>query len=183
MDDVNSKDWCEKPRVTGTMGNGWCVRIDGTDVFDSINQYGCKTRRSLDIVKGLGSKEEADAYLAQWLRDQLPDFDAQRLRADTAEAERDALRTSKEAVEFNLNKVDRALLAAEQRIAELEADLLARNALLEELGCPFEPVEDLYVKINPPGIMAGLALDAYRRAISAKADAALNPKPEAGSHE
>lgn len=83
------------------------------------------------------------------------DFDAQRLRADTAEAERDALRTSKEAVEFNLNKVDRVLLAAEQRIAELKAVL---ERMLEDDDMPVHW-------------------------FAQRIDAALNPKPEAEGHE
>ena len=89
------------------------------------------------------------------------EFDAQRLRADTAEAERDALRTSKEAVEFNLNKVDRALLAAEQRIAKLETVL--RSAV--------EWFDD--------GVGRSIAEFCKLQEMRA----ALNPNPEAESHE
>jgi hypothetical protein len=38
------------------------------------------------------------------------------------------------------------LTAAEQRNAELVAEVARRDALLEELGCPFNPVSDLYPK-------------------------------------
>ena len=160
MDDVNSKDWCEKPRVAGTLGNGWCVRIDGTDVFDSVNQYGCKTRRSFDIVKGLGSKEEADAYLAQWLKDQLPDFGAQRLRADTAEAERGAARQA-------LDATRDALESAQYSNAELASKLEERDQLFSDL-------------VNSPHAVS-VPLELWKR-IKVFAGAALNPKPEAGSH-
>lgn len=70
------EDWCEVPKVVMT-GNGWCVRINGCDVFDPINQHGCKGLRSFDIVKGLDSKEEAEAFRIQWLREQLPEIDDQ----------------------------------------------------------------------------------------------------------
>lgn len=51
-------------------------------------------------------------------------FDAQRLRADTAEAERDALRLVFEnAEDCELNDAEQKLAAAEQRIEELEAAL------------------------------------------------------------
>jgi len=70
------KDWCGVPEVVMT-GNGWCVRINGCDVFDPINQHGCKGLRSFDIVKGLDSKEAAEAFRIQWLREQLPEADAQ----------------------------------------------------------------------------------------------------------
>lgn len=62
-----------------------------------------------------------------------PDFDAQRLRADTAEAERDALKTALESSELEVDTKneeialsdqyakyqDERITAAEQRIAEL----------------------------------------------------------------
>lgn len=88
-------------------------------------------------------------------------LDVQRLRADTAEAERDAMRTSKEAVEFNLNKVDRALLAAEQRIAELSAN----NQQLRKL------LGQTLAALNPT------------KALSKSIRAALNHNPEAESND
>ncbi len=66
------EDWCQKPEVVMT-GRGWGIRINGCDVFDPINQHGCKGLRSFDVVKGLTSKEEAEAFRVDWLIQQLPD--------------------------------------------------------------------------------------------------------------
>ncbi|WP_313397077.1 hypothetical protein [Stutzerimonas nitrititolerans] len=79
------QDWCNKPEVVLT-GNGWGVRISGCDVFDPINQHGVKSFRAFDVVKGLATKEEAESFLAKWLKEQLPGFDA--LSAVTAERDR-----------------------------------------------------------------------------------------------
>lgn len=116
------------------------------------------------------------------------DFDAQRLRADTAEG--DLLRTSD------------ALIAAEQRIAELISEVASRDAALEELGCPFEGVSDLFNDYAKGGkryqwLRAHLSVDDFpkphpewsqpseveSRRIDDLVDAALNPSPEAESHE
>ncbi|WVH13940.1 hypothetical protein CASP1_00017 [Alcaligenes phage CASP1] len=64
----NKYDWVQGPYVTDTMGSGWCVRIDGTDIFADLNQHGCKGRVTFQIAHGLSSKEEAEATLAKWLR-------------------------------------------------------------------------------------------------------------------
>ncbi len=69
------KNWIEDVSV-GMCGNGYFVRIDGCDIFDSINQYGCKGRRSLSIAERLGSKEEAKAVAIQWLEKQLANVKA-----------------------------------------------------------------------------------------------------------
>jgi hypothetical protein len=65
------KDWCQDAEITNTIGKGWCVRIYGSDVFDDINQYGVKTRRTLSIASGFGSEEEAKQALREWLQRQL----------------------------------------------------------------------------------------------------------------
>jgi len=65
-------NWVQGPYVTDTVGSGWCVRIDGTDVFASPNQYGCKGRISFQVAGGLGNKEEAQAALASWLQKAAP---------------------------------------------------------------------------------------------------------------
>lgn len=44
----------------------------------------------------------------------------------------------------------KALAAAEQRNAELEAEVAGRDKLLEELGCPFDPVSDLFTMPENP---------------------------------
>ncbi|MBG6882046.1 hypothetical protein I5J06_00470 [Pseudomonas aeruginosa] len=64
------KNWIEDVDI-GKCGNGYFVRIDGCDIFESINQYGCKARRSLSIAERLGSKEEAKASAIEWLEKQL----------------------------------------------------------------------------------------------------------------
>lgn len=67
-DSINSAhDWVQGPYVTDTMGSGWCVRIDGTSIFDGLNKYGCKGRITFQIAAGLKSKEEAEQALANWL--------------------------------------------------------------------------------------------------------------------
>lgn len=48
------------------------------------------------------------------------------------------------------NQAER-LAAAEQRNAELVAEVARRDALLEELGCPFDQVSDLYQKPTESG--------------------------------
>lgn len=64
-------DWIEGVRVTDTVGRGWCVRIDGTDIFEDVNRYGCKGRRSFQIAAGLTSKQEAERAAEEWLTSQL----------------------------------------------------------------------------------------------------------------
>lgn len=68
----NDRNWIQGPYVTDTMGSGWCVRIDGTDIFADLNRYGCKGRVTFQIAEGLGSKEEAEAALSDWLRKSDP---------------------------------------------------------------------------------------------------------------
>ena len=64
------EDWCGKPEIIST-GNGWRVRINGCDVFDRINEFGCKQHRSFDIAQKLGSREEAISVLRLWLLESL----------------------------------------------------------------------------------------------------------------
>jgi len=108
------QDWCHKPEVVLT-GHGWGVRISGCDVFDPINQHGVKSFRAFDVVKGLPTKEEASSFLANWLKEQLPDYDVlaaenERLRQELADPHRLA-RHSKRLVE-----------ELRARVAELERD-------------------------------------------------------------
>lgn len=60
-------DWVQGPYITDTVGSGWCVRIDGTNIFADLNQYGCKGRVTFQIARGLASKEEAETALDEWL--------------------------------------------------------------------------------------------------------------------
>lgn len=60
-------DWIEGVRVTDTLGRGWCVRIDGTDIFEDVNRYGCKGRKSFQIASGLASKQEAERAALEWI--------------------------------------------------------------------------------------------------------------------
>ncbi|MFU1938857.1 hypothetical protein ACLQ8Z_03415 [Bordetella hinzii] len=60
-------DWIEGVRVTDTVGRGWCVRIDGTDIFEDVNRYGCKGRKSFQIASDLPSKHEAERAAVEWL--------------------------------------------------------------------------------------------------------------------
>lgn len=65
-------DWVQGPYVTDTMGSGWCVRIDGTDIFSDLNRYGCKGRVSFQIARGLASTKEAETALTGWLLKSVP---------------------------------------------------------------------------------------------------------------
>ncbi len=69
------ENWCHKPKVTNTMGRGWCVRIDGCDVFDIINGHGVKKRRAFNIASDLESKEEAQQVLRAWLTSSLAEIE------------------------------------------------------------------------------------------------------------
>lgn len=84
------------------------------------------------------------------------DFDAQRLRADTAEAELGALRGDVETMRRKNNEYAEKLASAEQRMARHEG-MLRHFANCGEV------------------FQVGTAAMDYV--------AALNPKPEAGSHE
>lgn len=102
------------------------------------------------------------------------EFDAQRLRADTAEAERDGamaanavlreeVRTERlraDAAVGDANEAERMLSAAEQRIAEISANNQQLRKLLEQTLAALNPTAKLSKSIR----------------------AALNPNPEVESH-
>lgn len=88
------------------------------------------------------------------------------LRGELANAKEWSERLDKRCVALATDKdtlIDRCK-AAEQRNAELVAELSARDDLLAELGCPFDPVSDLYVRKPSHENMVTSVLDAYRRA-------------------
>ncbi|AUR82735.1 hypothetical protein NVP1271B_37 [Vibrio phage 1.271.B._10N.286.54.B4] len=70
------KDWVSDVEIAETLGNGWCVRIEGSDVFDDINRYGVKTRRTFSIAKGLTSEKEARGVARNWLESQISRLEA-----------------------------------------------------------------------------------------------------------
>jgi len=112
-------------------------------------------------------------------------YDAQRLRADTAEAERDGakaannvlreeLRTERlraDAAVGDANEAERKLAAAEQRIADLDSWNRRLEILLRRASN--------YGGLTPDWHDAVQLILAEQKEIHA----ALNPKPEAGSHE
>lgn len=53
--------------------------------------------------------------------------------------------------DMDIEQLQQRLAAAEQRNAELFAEVARRDALLEELGCPFDQVSDLYQKPTESG--------------------------------
>lgn len=65
------KDWCGKAEIIRTGDGSWRVRINGCDVFDWINEFGCKQHRSFDIAQKLATREEAVEILRDWLQSQL----------------------------------------------------------------------------------------------------------------
>lgn len=74
MSNIDFKDWTSDVYVSSTCGRGWCVRIDGCDVFDEINKYQVKTRRTFSIASDLKSEEEAKEFAVEWLKAQLYNF-------------------------------------------------------------------------------------------------------------
>lgn len=97
------------------------------------------------------------------------DFDAQRLRADTAEAELARLEDEFDTLENTNTTIKLKLAAAEQRIAELVAMLREGIDAVERLSTtPKEHNQEQWVDLH---------------AWTFNVDAALNPNPEAESHE
>lgn len=70
--DTSNGDYVLGPYVTDTIGCGWCVRIDGTDIFEGPTLCGQKNQVTLEIARGLNSRLEAEAYLTDWLSKQYP---------------------------------------------------------------------------------------------------------------
>ena len=64
-------DWIGDVEVADTIGNGWCVRIDGCDVFDVVNNHGVKARRTFSIESNIKSEKLAQQHRISWLKDQL----------------------------------------------------------------------------------------------------------------
>lgn len=132
------------------------------------------------VAKAKGDPGKFDYLMSRMVMER--DFDAQLLRADTAEAELRTERLRADAAVGDANEAERSLAAAEQRIAELEArsnltndDLIAiaRNAALNSV--------DRY------NYMPCLEEDAYKWRphywVIEAMRAALNHNPEAESHE
>ena len=63
-------EWLEDIQITDTMGSGWCVRLSGSCIFDDVNRWDCKGRRTLQIAKGLPTKESATNSALHWLNEQ-----------------------------------------------------------------------------------------------------------------
>lgn len=110
------------------------------------------------------------------------DLDAQRLRADTAEAEISRLReTATLAAKVgapNFHSMKRELAAAEQRIAKV-TELL--RLMTVEYACCLEAGHDRITFLGNDCDSVSKMLD--DNVNYAKACAALNPNPEAESHE
>lgn len=105
------------------------------------------------------SIKETESPDGDWVS--ASDFDAQRLRADTAEAELERAECMRESYKIDAGIYREKLAAAEQRIAELSADNQQLRKLLEQTLAALNPTAKLSKSIR----------------------AALNPNPEAGSHE
>lgn len=112
-----------------------------------------------EIVADALKPENQRVYPIGTRRDWQAELDAQRLRADTAEAELRTERLRADAAVGDANEAERSLAAAEQRIASHEK-LLRRIAK----HCDGWNVRELHRAID-------------------EIDAALNPNPEAESHE
>lgn len=150
-------DWIENVRVTDTMGRGWCIRIDGTDIFEDANRHGCKGRRSFQIAADLPNKQEAERVAAEWLGNQLASYAAPQASAEAA-AWRDRFpayeyRAIDECVSLKLKKGAESQASADAKTIEdlkklfrqeRERAANARNAALEEaaIACEQEKLGD-----------------------------------------
>lgn len=109
-----------------------------------------------------GSQDFAQAFARKYAAECLPlvlksDFDAQRLRADTAESELKQMTEFRDNSAKKITRMRDEITAAEQRIEKL-------TGLIEEFCQRVE------------------AGEVRSKATYAKFKAALNPNPEAGSH-
>jgi len=131
----------------------------------------------MDDVKRYTFKGAAGEYVY------APKFDAQRLRADTAEAvvaERDEALTlvNRDLIEAQTAVTGwaRKHAAAEQRIAE-QASMLEEMATEMTLAISDSQIRAAMTSIGRTRFLQIL------QAHNARVEATLNPKPEAGSHE
>ena len=102
-------------------------------------------------------------------------FDAQRLRADTAEAERDKWETRACSEATKLHEAEQKLAAAEQRIADM------KGALENLLDAYSKPDYRICCSGHDCGCM-GATNHQQAEHYAKEALAALNPNPEAESH-
>jgi len=109
----------------------------------------------------------------------VEDFDAQRLRADTAEAERDVLKKALESAELEVDTKNEEIALSDQyatyqdeRVAAAEQRIAGMSVILSRI---------IEVQKTDYSIRGGLP---HRwECLIAEAYAALNPNPEAESHE
>lgn len=137
-------------------------RYDVQGKFESTNGEGISLLNpKMVLEQDYDAKcHAAEVYFGSWKRTEQ-ELDAQRLLADTAEAERDAARQA-------LDATRDALESAQYSNAELASKLEDRDQLFSDL-------------VNSPHAVS-VPLELWKR-IKVFAGAALNPKPEAGSHE
>lgn len=113
------KDWIGDVDI-GMRGNGWFVRINGCNVFDTVNEYGCKGLKTFSIAERLASKEQAEQAALAWI--------------------------SKQSCKRG---IDATLAAKDQRIAELEKLLReSRRWVAYAHFEDFEGTEDLGLRID-----------------------------------
>jgi len=120
-------------------------------------------------------EQERDA-LQQLLNDRDEKLDAQRLRANTAEAERDTLQQELCKRAGDIGRLTGERDAAEQRIAE-QASILEEMATEMTLAISDSQISAAMTSIGRTRFLQLL------QAHNAQIDAALNPNPEAESHE
>lgn len=121
------KDWISNVHVTNTLGRGWCVRIDGCNVFDEINQYGVKPRITFAIASDLESQEEAKQFAINWLRGQsyLYDDSLVTKQAEQIKMLRDALKkciTCSDNLDFEAGWMASGIDAAEKALEATKPD-------------------------------------------------------------
>lgn len=121
--------------------------------------------------------------VSQYMENLRSQLDAQRLRADTAEAERDSWKDMREQSRARNAKLRKKLTATEQRIAELEKDAARYRYLRDpDNRDGLEPEDVIVVGIAEGEDIAWL--EQMDQAIDVMLEsAALSPKPEADRHE
>lgn len=125
---------------------------------------------------GTVMKESPEGY---WV--QASDFDAQRLRADTAEAERDALRMHLAEARLLLREIRQECNHSRLRDGQIDNFLHKSSSVTENPNAAEQRIAEIVEFIRDAADSA--QSKGMLKAFINQLDAALNPNPEAESHE
>lgn len=171
--------------------------------MSEVKRFDCTNGRAQHCYGCYQMTETAEGYYVSW-----DDFDAQRLRADTAEAELKELRVLSADQGLNLKRVKREFdsmkvraeaaeqraEAAEARVKTAEHDLeffkAGRNEQFDRAEAAEQRIAELSELLHRSKVDAELWFSEFGEPSSGdysaaftEIDAALNPNPEAESHE